>query len=249
MYARLAVQVLSKCTRRFQSSAATSLDISTVHKGNLFEERSIMLLQQHLSMSLTKIGGRGDGGIDLQGWWWLPPKSEGDEPHRNKMEDVKSATLSKSEFGRRRIRVLGQCKAERKKMGPKYVRELEGVVHTMIHANAQSEKFPYVGILVSESAFTKSALTRAMSSPIPFLLVHLPPLEEYFENEAKQCGLLGSIVWNSALAGRDGLLGGELELRWERTGPQVDGDSELYLGRPSLWWKGRPLDNYVHSGL
>ena len=36
----------------------------------------------------------------------------------------------------RRIRVIGQCKAKRKKVGPNYIRELEGVVYRFILALA-----------------------------------------------------------------------------------------------------------------
>ena len=46
--------------------------LSTVHRGVAFEERTMRLLQEGLSMSLRRVGGKADGGIDLQGWWWLP---------------------------------------------------------------------------------------------------------------------------------------------------------------------------------
>ena len=41
--------------------------ISTVLKGANFEQRSVAILRDHLYMSLRRVGGRGDGGIDLQG--------------------------------------------------------------------------------------------------------------------------------------------------------------------------------------
>jgi len=59
-------------------------------------------------MSLSQVGGAGDGGVDLRGWWTIP----------------KSPTSIEG----RRLRVLGQCKAERKALGPRIVRELEGVM-------------------------------------------------------------------------------------------------------------------------
>ncbi|EEB89062.1 hypothetical protein MPER_12892 [Moniliophthora perniciosa FA553] len=65
-------------------------------------------------MSLTRVGGKEDGGIDLIGWWWIP-------------EGAKESNAV--DFSRRkRVRVVAQCKAEKKKIGPGYVRELEGVV-------------------------------------------------------------------------------------------------------------------------
>ena len=81
--------------------------LSNVHRGVQFETRALSLLEQHFSMSLKRVGGCGDGGIDMLGWWWIP-----------------KFTKEK----RRRIRVIVQCKAEKKKISPKYVRELEGVL-------------------------------------------------------------------------------------------------------------------------
>ena len=46
--------------------------LSTVHRGTAFEKRALALLTEHLSMSLTRVGGSYDGGIDLIGWWWVP---------------------------------------------------------------------------------------------------------------------------------------------------------------------------------
>lgn len=54
---------------------------------------------QRLGMSLRQVGGANDGGVDLRGHWDLPD---------------------------RRFAVIGQCKAERKALGPRHVRELEG---------------------------------------------------------------------------------------------------------------------------
>ncbi|KII91179.1 hypothetical protein PLICRDRAFT_173071 [Plicaturopsis crispa FD-325 SS-3] len=90
--------------------------LSTAHRGVAFEQKCLQLLQQRMSMSLRRVGGKSDGGIDLQGWWWLPPL---DRPSGERGADT----------GRRRLRVLAQCKAEKKKKGPNYVREMEGVLY------------------------------------------------------------------------------------------------------------------------
>src|ERR1700733_5325925 len=87
--------------------ASPPSQLSTTHRGTAFEERSLKILHDHMSMSLRRVGGKSDGGIDLLGWWWLPPTDP-----------------SASEVMRRRIRVIAQCKAEKKKIGPKYVREM-----------------------------------------------------------------------------------------------------------------------------
>ena len=49
--------------------------LSTVHRGTAFEKRALALLTEHMSMSLTRVGGSYDGGIDLIGWWWVPSES------------------------------------------------------------------------------------------------------------------------------------------------------------------------------
>ena len=49
-----------------------SAHLSNVHRGAAFEKRSLELLQSTMSMSLTRVGGKSDGGVDLLGWWWLP---------------------------------------------------------------------------------------------------------------------------------------------------------------------------------
>ncbi|KAF5334756.1 hypothetical protein D9611_012935 [Ephemerocybe angulata] len=102
--------------------------LSTVHRGVAFEQRALNLLKEYFSMSLTRVGGRGDGGIDLLGWWWLPsiytsavsPSSTSSSPDTGLQQQRQL-----------RIRVVGQCKAEKKKLGPNYVRELEGVMYRL----------------------------------------------------------------------------------------------------------------------
>ncbi|KAH9174705.1 hypothetical protein EDB89DRAFT_1848703 [Lactarius sanguifluus] len=196
--------------------------LSNVHRGTAFEKRALSLLTEHMSMSLTRVGGSNDGGVDLIGWWWVPAEKRGNWGLAN----------------RRRLRVLAQCKAEKRKMGPGYLRELEGVVYK--HATTASGDLPHhddapvpaepppVALLVSESAFTRGCLLAANASPLPSLLVHLPP-----------SGALGTIFGNPALVSARGVLRGELEFRWEHGVPFVGN------GRPRLWWQGRPLPSWT----
>lgn len=191
--------------------------LSTVHRGAAFEKRALRLLQANLSMSLNRVGGKSDGGIDLRGWWWLPftQNAFNDPTHRQ------------------RVRVFAQCKAEKKKIGPKYIREMEGVLHRHF-----DDPNPMVALFVSESLFTKEALLRMQSSSIPFFLLHLPSMHE---------DGIGSMVWNHALSGTNGLLQGKMEARWERS---EDSDK---VGRPSLWvqnqrapsWTPEKFESYV----
>lgn len=188
-------------------------------------------------MSLTRVGGKGDGGIDMLGWWWIPA--------------IPDDALSPQR--RRRVRIIAQCKAEKKKMGPKYVRELEGVLHRYcassplqeiddsVHLEdhpaggsdtaSQVRHIPSVGLLISESTFTKATVLHAQSSSIPLLLLHLPPEDAVALSPEN----LGSAIWNPAL--ERGLLGGQMEMRWERS---VQGPS-----RPALWWRNEGLPSWV----
>ncbi|KAG1803348.1 uncharacterized protein BJ212DRAFT_1571147 [Suillus subaureus] len=172
-------------------------------------------------MSLKRVGGKSDGGVDLLGWWWLPLSS-----------DSQSTPITPP---RRRIRVLAQCKAEKKKFSPNYVREMEGVWH--MHAQDRSpsgsptpvSELGTVALLLSESKFTTATLTRALGSSVPFLLMHLPPppLVSSDPDVETTLGEVGSAFWNPALGGAQGLLRGELDVRWER---DLGGG-----GRPGLW--------------
>lgn len=152
-----------------------------------------------------------------------------------------------------------QCKAEKKKVGPKYVRELEGVLHryhmssglgaSQEHDDASSHTSPVppsrnsphhttpsMGLFISESPFTKAAVIYAQSSLIPLLLIHLPP--EHEDTVPSACKTdLGTAIWNSALAGNQGLLGGHMEIRWERSNHQP--------GRPGLWWENTRLPSWI----
>lgn len=224
-----------------QLSTAVPHVLSAVHRGVAYEQWSMKFLQEHFSMSLHRVGGRSDGGIDLQGYWWLP---SGAEP-----------------LDRRRLRVLAQCKAEKKKIGPKYVREMEGVLMRFSATLGQSPALtptldtqlvatagPHtVGIFISSSPFSKSTVLRANSSPLPMALLYLPsPEQEAPCSEAENelgSSMPGTIMFNAALGGSTGLLKGEFEPRWEY-GMNVNS-----RGRPGLWWKGQRVHSYVPPDL
>lgn len=312
-------------TARLLQIAAPGRVLSNVARGTAFEERSLRLLRTNLSMVLARVGGRSDGGVDLVGWWWLPlstpsaspsssPSSSSatpPSPSSPSSEDADGSkgnpSFDKPEEGReveveqqrrrRRIRVIAQCKAETKKLGPNYVREMEGVLFRHMHdrtlfaataANVIDDPFsltspsspssllvpeggpqekrpaPMAAVLVSESAFTKESLLRAQSSPVPFMLIHLPPLRvpkstaassEMSPSSSSLSAVsapplpssnasIGSAFWNPALGGTQGLLGGEMEVRWERA-PGAQG-----VGRPALWTKaGERVGNWVPDGV
>ena len=191
-------------------------------------------------MSLQRVGGPSDHGIDLQGWWWLPTLNASHATHEHTHH--------------RRMRVLAQCKAEKKKMGPAYLRELEGVMHRYVVGAVDQDlhpapasspllsAYPIVGLFLSQSPFTKQALLRAHSSPLPLCLLHLPealpdPENPEAEDDDDHPDGLGSILFNHALT--NGVLRGEVEARWER--PSTGTAS----GRPGLWWNGERIQAWI----
>ncbi|KAF6753672.1 hypothetical protein DFP72DRAFT_1128151 [Ephemerocybe angulata] len=190
---------LSGCTKIAKSR------LSTVHRGVAFEQRALKLLKEYFSMSLTRVGGRGDGGIDLLGWWWLPsiytsavsPSSTSSSPDTGLQQQRQL-----------RIRVVGQCKAEKKKLGLRATalfhdrpaqsqldsslsEQLELAPNTSISTpptppedafdpsvneeDTGQDPNSMIAVLVSESGFTKATILQAYSSDIPFLLLWLPP--------------------------------------------------------------------------
>ena len=124
--------------------------------GRAFEIHSLRFLNHQLHMSLRRVGGAGDGGIDLRGWWHIPsdaqplrPKTisimtghpiyaksweQPKIPEHREDEALAQDFTDGFEFGSpdrqdwRRLRVLAQCKAERRPLAAKTVRELEGVM-------------------------------------------------------------------------------------------------------------------------
>ncbi|KIY53239.1 hypothetical protein FISHEDRAFT_55320 [Fistulina hepatica ATCC 64428] len=239
---RVTLNLRAHQTARFVATAVSS---SAVHKGNAFEERALLTLRDDLSMSLRRVGGKSDGGVDLTGWWWLP------------------ALGAPSPMPRvRRIRLFCQCKAEKKKTSPHYVREMEGVMHRFSvtgipshlddedacsaehrqNAPSSTSAGPPVAVFVSESMFSKSALLHVVSSPVPFVLLHLPPVENHTDADGPDeppCPI-GSVVFNPALSR---LLGEDAEIRWEFDGTHATHN----CGRPGMWWRGKKLQSWVPS--
>lgn len=227
-----------------------------VARGTAFEQKSLNILQSNLSMSLSRVGGASDGGVDLHGWWWLPSSHD----------SLQASVSGLGATTRRRIRVLAQCKAYVKKIGPNVVREMEGVL--LRHGNAEDRwpsensnsarqedriKEDAIAVLISKSPFTKQTILRTLSSTVPFLLLHLPeaipsllaasqPLQQSESRlkTGKDDPEIGSILWNHALAGKDGILRGEYVIRWVRSPNDV-------CGRPAVWRNERPVENWVPS--
>jgi hypothetical protein len=202
------------------------LMLSAVHRGTAFEQRSLQLLQTHFSMALRRVGGKSDGGIDLVGWWWLPFATD---PAPGALPDPTGLL-------RRRLRVLAQCKAEKKKFSPKYVREMEGVWHLQ---SPLAAAYPTVALLLSESPFSRSTVLHAYRSTVPFLLIHLPSASPDSTASASD-EELGTVCPNPTLT----QLVKPLAFCWERNPSPTETDTSTG-GRPGLWWHSRKLCSWA----
>jgi hypothetical protein len=229
-------------------------------------------------MSLRRVGGAGDGGVDLRGWWWIPADAAGEgsdtSGDTSGIEGEIGRVGGKGEYaGVRRVRVVGQCKAERKSLGPRALRELEGVMAhlrgehapallppedllmTLGSTKGKEREADLIAVLLSQSGFSRNAMTHAARSGTPLMLVHLPggqpvmrqpvsdadDLEESSEKEEGEM-LVEGAWWNSALAGKEGVLGGRMELRREilvgSGRNQVTKEPEV-KARVGVWFDGR----------
>lgn len=118
---------------------------STTYVGTHYEYTVQQSLRQQ-GLTLQRIGGRDDAGVDLVGTWHIP---QTEHP----------------------VRVFVQCKALRNKPGPNIVRELEGAFRSPQPVGWRTDQ--KVGILVCTREATKGvrdAISRS-SSPLLFLMV------------------------------------------------------------------------------
>ncbi|GAA5929995.1 hypothetical protein JCM1841_001238 [Sporobolomyces salmonicolor] len=151
---------------------------SPTHLGTAYE-----LLAQSLfssppyNMSLIRVGGRQDAGVDLRGRW------SGTLSGRPAKEAVSPGTRKPS------WPILVQCKAEKDRVGPATVRELEGTLQAESFklSSSRSRRLPSssrvpsstarnvepLGFLVTLHGFTDDALRRAWASDLPISLLHL----------------------------------------------------------------------------
>ncbi|KAL9963803.1 hypothetical protein ACROYT_G027348 [Oculina patagonica] len=120
--------------------------------GRHFEAVVVQSLRKY-SFDVAVCGGPKDRGIDFRGVWRLKASS---------------------------VRVIGQCKRYKRRLGPKHVRELEG---TLTH-----EAKGTLGIIVTECGYSKDAYGVFMGSLYPIALTTLKGysdelLQWYFDQE------------------------------------------------------------------
>jgi Protein of unknown function (DUF2034) len=177
-------------------ATSTNLDPkSTYYVGTLYEYTVLRALRT-FNIFLHRTGGTDDKGVDLRGRWLLPP-------HLHYSDGIP---------------VIVQCKAEKKPIGPKYLRELEG-------ATASEEEGTLV-LLATLSRFTEGARRVVMGSERAMGVIVVGGYEDG--------GLIEQFIWNGA-AGR--IVGSELGVKtvFEAGGKE---DDEGVGSRVVLTWNG-----------
>ena len=136
---------------------------STIYRGTLFEYQTQEILKKSLGIYTQRSAGNGDFGVDLRGTWFLPLSAS---PKPGDMV--------------RHLKVIVQCKMMQGKIGPKYVRELQG--------SLSYETQPTMAILAISSEFTKLALLPYAKSLWPMALVVIDTKEH----------ICKKLMWNKA---------------------------------------------------
>lgn len=115
---------------RYQATNAIT-PTTSVYLGTRYEYLIQRHLQDRLGFSLTRIGGKGDGGVDLIGTWTLPSISS---------TPSTSTVLPSTTF---RILIQAKRLAPHRKPMPALMRELEGTLNSSTSARPISEAFQY----------------------------------------------------------------------------------------------------------
>ncbi|KAF9971167.1 hypothetical protein BGZ73_005935 [Actinomortierella ambigua] len=184
---------------------------STLYRGTLFEYQTQKILRDQLGIYTHRSAGLGDEGVDLRGKWFLPI----------------SASPSPDEWVRH-LNVIVQCKKMTGKIGPRYVRELQGTL--------SYESQPTLAILAIASDFTKHALVPCLKSLWPMALIVI-------DIERQECRKL---LWNQAAERvMHGVQIGVLRQKNEVGGakdPVTHAPAGMMEGRPVLCFKGSVLE-------
>ncbi|KAL2159861.1 hypothetical protein VTH06DRAFT_1994 [Thermothelomyces fergusii] len=186
-------------------AARTNLDPSSpVYVGTHFEYTVAGALAR-FGLSLRRVGGASDCGIDLLGTWSLPPPSAGPRPQQQQQQQQQQQVL----------RVLAQCKAVQRP-GPHLVRELEGAfVGAPAGWRAAADRRGVLGLLVTERPATKGIRDALARSRWPMGYV-----------ACSRDGVVGQFLWNQMAREEgleevgvgvryDGAGGKELVLTWQ----------------------------------
>lgn len=190
-------------------------ETSTVYVGTHYEYTVLQSLRRY-ALSLERIGGRDDAGIDLVGTWHLPERER-----------------------ERAVRVLVQCKALKSKLGPNLVRELEG---TFRQAPVGWRTDQTAGVLVSPREATKGvrdALARS-SFPLFWLMIERDGTlrQALWNARAQELGLgpLGVETRYGVAESESGALMKEVVLTWDGSDiPHMDQVEQDLLRFEDRW--------------
>ncbi|KAJ1500973.1 hypothetical protein HMI56_003510 [Coelomomyces lativittatus] len=118
---------------------------SNVSKGVAFELHTVEYLPRICPFfSISRVGRRGDGGIDFRGHL---------------------------QYSEHRIPVIGQCKIYSKMLSPDPLRAFFGVLNEWNYALSVNEKA--LGVFVVANGFTETSKTFTMNYPSPIILLSL----------------------------------------------------------------------------
>ena len=157
---------------------------STVFTGTRYEYLTLSSLRR-LGLELAKVGGTGDRGVDLVGFWHLPQWNHSSAQGTA----VKESRIEAPQGGGEKINVLVQCKrispAARatKSIGPNVLRELEGAFRGA--PAGWRGKDGVLGILVSTRSATKGVVEGMRRSERALAWVLLEEVEESDEAAAE----------------------------------------------------------------
>ncbi|KAG0323060.1 hypothetical protein BGZ99_002954 [Dissophora globulifera] len=183
---------------------------STLYRGTLFEYQTQEILRKHLGIYTQRSAGNNDLGVDLRGTWFLP-LSASPQPGENV----------------RHLKVIVQCKMSSTKIGPKFVRELQG--------SLSYETQPTMAILAISSDFTKRALLPYAKSLWPMALVVI-------DAEKNECR---KIMWNQAA--EKVMHGVQIGTQW------ISDDDGGVESRPVLCFNGHVIERlpgpYLNDGI
>ncbi|KAI8615259.1 hypothetical protein BC830DRAFT_312397 [Chytriomyces sp. MP71] len=120
---------------------------TTTALGTSFERLSLATLESLGFSHLTRVGGRGDGGIDLRGTLLLAPTTSA-------------------------INTLVQCKHEQTKLGPRVLRELDGVLARQSFVSSGHSR-PLGVLCAAQQGFSTACIAAARASRAPLLLLRI----------------------------------------------------------------------------
>ena len=177
---------------------------STYYRGTLYEYTVLQALR-YFNICLHRTGGTDDKGLDLRGRWVLP--------HHNDYSEG--------------IPVVVQCKAEKKPVGPKYMRELEGAT--------TAEDPDTIILLAALSRSTLGARKVMMGSEKAMGMVAVQSYEEG--------GQVVQFMWNGAAAR---ILGNGLGVKLVFDSSVSDEDNDEKRGRVALTWNAGVIKMKKH---